>query len=107
MKLLVFRALWGMTGPIEEQFERISAAGYDGVEFWPSLLPLARPEWISLLERYHLQAIVGATSDSPAQLHSQLTELAAYQPVKINLQSGRDSMTWDEGCRYLEEALRV
>ena len=32
MDLYVFRALWGMTGPLPEQIERIAAAGYDGVE---------------------------------------------------------------------------
>jgi len=107
MKLLVFRALWGMTGPIEQQLERISAAGYDGVEIWPSQMPLSRQEWVSLLERYHLQPIVATMIDTTANLHSQLAELAAYQPLKINVQSGRDAMTWDEGCQFLEEALRV
>ena len=34
MKIEVYRALWGMEGPLEQQFERIAAAGYDGAEVW-------------------------------------------------------------------------
>ena len=36
MQLIIFRALWGMTGPFEEQIERIAAAGYDGVDGYPA-----------------------------------------------------------------------
>jgi sugar phosphate isomerase/epimerase len=35
MQLKIYRSLWGMTGPLEEQFSRIAAAGYDGVEAPP------------------------------------------------------------------------
>ena len=32
MQLKVYKSLWGMTSPLEEQFGRIASAGYDGVE---------------------------------------------------------------------------
>lgn len=107
MKLWVFRALWGMTGTIPEQLERIRAAGYEGVEFWPLSMPLERADWLRLLDQYQLKAIVAANIEHREDLRSQLAELAAYQPLKINLHSGRDAMTWDEGCAFFEEALRV
>ncbi|MDX2137449.1 MAG: sugar phosphate isomerase/epimerase [Chloroflexota bacterium] len=108
MKLLVFRALWGMTGAsLSEQLERIQTAGYDGVEFWPLSMPTPRDEWLRLLTQYHLQPVVAASIADQADLHAQLHELAAYQPLRINLHSGRDSMSWEEGCRFFEEALRV
>lgn len=107
MKTLIFRALWGMTGPIPEQLERISAAGYDGIEFWPGFLPFTHQQWLDLLPRFPLRRIAATTVDNPADLQAALEKLAEYEPLKVNLQGGRDSMTWDEGCRFLEEALRV
>lgn len=107
MKLLVFRALWGMTGPVPEQLERISAAGYDGIEVWPRFLTPSRAEWLSLLKDYPLKLIVAHRIVDRVDLQRELEDLASYQPLKINVQGGQDAMTWDEGCRYLEEALRV
>ena len=107
MKLLVFRALWGMTGPVPEQIERIAAAGYDGIEFWPPHIEASRAEILSLAERYKLRVIVGALVTERQALEPELNGLMDYQPFKINLHSGRDSMTRDEGCAFFEEALRV
>jgi hypothetical protein len=107
MKLRIFKALWGMTGSIPEQLERIREAGYDGVEVWTASFTLNSTEWIRLLEEYQLQLIVAASIEEADSLHRQLSALAAYQPLKINVQGGRDSMTWADGCRFLEEALRV
>ncbi len=107
MKLLAFRALWGMTGSIPEQLERISAAGCDGIEIWPRFLSPSRADWLSLLKDYPLQLIVADLITDRANLQRGLDELAQYNPLKINLQGGQDAMTWDEGCWYLEEALRV
>ncbi len=107
MKLLVFRALWGMTGAVPEQLERIASAGYDGIEFWPDHVMASRDEILSLAERHKLKVIVGALATEKQALEPALTRLTDYQPLKINLHSGRDSMTHDEGCAFFEEALRV
>jgi len=107
MKLRIFKALWGMTGPMPEQLKRIKEAGYDGIEVWVAAFSLSSAEWIRLVEEYQLQLIVAAAIEDADSLQRQLTELAAFQPLKINVQGGRDSMTWAEGCRFLEEALRV
>lgn len=108
MKLLVFRALWGMTGPLEAQVAQIAAAGYDGVEGAPpnpaDMTPAA---FLALLERHHLQFIAGAFVTDKADLAPTLNRLAEYAPLKIDLHSGQDSMTRDEGSAFFEEALRI
>ncbi len=108
MKLLVFRALWGMAGPLPEQIERIAAAGYDGVEGAPpDPAAMPRAEFTALLARHNLKYIAGAFVADKADLAPTLARLAEYAPLKIDLHSGRDSMTRDEGSAFLEEALRV
>jgi sugar phosphate isomerase/epimerase len=107
MEVLVFRALWGMTGPVSQQIERIAAAGYDGIEFWPAQFDTPLSEWLSLVKSHRLHVIVAAGVAEKEMLEPALTQLAEYQPLKINLQGGRDAMTRDEGCAFFEEALRV
>ncbi len=107
MKLLIFRALWGMTGPFEEQLEQVTAAGYDGFEFWPSQWELERQEIMKLAASYKLKMIVGALITAKEDLAPTLSALAEFGPVRINLHNGRDNMTRDKACAFFEEALRV
>ena len=107
MKLLVFRALWGMTGSVREQIERIAHAGYDGVEFFPEHVAISPIEWAQFAQEYSLKAIVGAFAPDKELLEPTLTRLAAFKPLKINLHSGRDSWTREEGCAFFEESLRA
>jgi sugar phosphate isomerase/epimerase len=106
MKLLVFRALWGMTGPTEQQIERIAAAGYDGVEGGPPEA-VSRQAFAALLEKHNLKLILGAQVSDQKDIEPTLKRLAEYGPMMIDLHSGRDSMTRDEGRAYFEAALRV
>jgi hypothetical protein len=107
MELYVFRALWGMTGPLPEQIEQIASAGYDGVEAWINLGSPAPAELLPLVERARLKLIVATRIQSKEQLAPTLNQLAEYRPLKINIQSGRDSMSRDEACAFFEEALRA
>jgi hypothetical protein len=106
MKLLVFRALWGMTGPTAEQIERIAAAGYDGIEGAPPE-DMPRADFLRRLDEYHLKLILGAQVDARDQLEPTLKRLADYGPLKIGLHSGRDHFSRDEGRVYFETALRL
>ncbi len=106
MKLLVFRALWGMTGPTAEQIERITAAGYNGIEGAPPQ-DVPRAEFLRRLDDHHLKLILGAQVDRQDQLEPTLKRLADYGPLKIDLHSGRDSFSRDEGRAYFETALRL
>lgn len=106
-KLLVFKALWGMTGPLPEQIERVAGAGYDGFEFWPRQWTLPRTEFASLAAAAGLKMIVGAALATKEEIEPALNELAAYEPVRINLHGGRDNMTRDEASAFFEEAVRA
>jgi hypothetical protein len=75
MKLLVFRALWGMDGALHEHLARISAAGYDGVEFWRNQLTVDAAEWLRLLDEHHLQAVAAASITDAADLRAELLPL--------------------------------
>ncbi|MBI5666425.1 MAG: sugar phosphate isomerase/epimerase [Chloroflexi bacterium] len=107
MSILVFRALWGMTGPLPEQMERIAAAGYDGIEAWPGAVTTIQAEFIRLVEAHQLKLIMAWNADRREDLAPVLNELASYHPIKINLHSGHDYFTHDEGCAFIEEALRL
>jgi sugar phosphate isomerase/epimerase len=106
MKLLVFKAFWGMTGPTAGQIERIAATGYDGVEGGPPD-DMPRADLLRHLDEHKLALILGAQVDSRDQLEPALKRLAEYGPMKIDLHSGRDSFSRDEGRAYFEEALRL
>lgn len=107
MRLLVFRALWGMTGTLSKQLERVAQAGYDGFELWPSQWVETRQEMMALAQQYGLRMVVGAALDTRDEIEPTLHELAAFSPERINLHSGRDNMGRDAGCAFFEEALRV
>ena len=106
MKLLVFRAFWGMTGPIAAQIEQIAAAGYDGVEGAPPD-DMPSDEFLRRLDDHKLTLILGGFVNSRDDLEPTLKRLADYGPMKIDLHSGRDSFSRDEGRAYFEEALRL
>ncbi len=107
MELFIFRALWGMSGTVEEQIERIAAAGYDGIDGFTAANSLSIAAFTQLVTSHGLKLIMNAQVDRRDQLEPTLKTLAEYNPLKIGLQSGRDSMSRDEGCAFFEEALRL
>lgn len=72
---------------------------------WASDLPPAK--FSAVVASYGLKLIMAGSVERREQLDSTLKALAEYGPVKIGLHSGRDSMSHDDGCAFLEEALRV
>lgn len=107
MKIEVYRALWGMEGSLEHQFERISAAGYDGVEVWLTDAPFNRNTIVRLCEQHNLRMIAAGAIPHRSDLLPTLQSFCDYHPVKINVQSAIDSMPFDEGKRYVEAALEA
>ncbi|MBI1278624.1 MAG: sugar phosphate isomerase/epimerase [Anaerolineaceae bacterium] len=107
MKLEIYRALWGMEGSLESQFERIAAAGYDGAEAWLSGSDFDHNQILRLAEQNHLRLIVAGAIASITEIQPTLQAFAEYNPVKINIQSGVDSMTFDEGKRFVEAMLKA
>lgn len=107
MQLAVFRALWGMTGAFDDQIEQIAGAGYDGVEGFIGATDLTAAQFTAKVAGSGLKLIMAGAVDRIDALEPTLKALAEYQPIKIGLHSGRDSMTRDEGRAFFEEALRV
>ena len=108
MKLLVFRALWGMTGTIPEMVERIAEAGYDGIEcqvLQPDAMPM--DEFVKLLDAHNLNLILLSQIPTEQDIERSLKQAAEYQPLKISMHSGADSMPRDVATSFFEEALRV
>ena len=93
MQLAVFRALWGMTGALEEQFDKIAGAGYDGVEGFLAADTLGAGQFSKLVAQRGLKLIMAGQASSKEELEPFLKKLAEYQPIKIGVQGGRDSMT--------------
>jgi hypothetical protein len=105
MKLLVLKALWGMTGSPREQVEKIAGAGYDGVEGSPE--SINRSEFRHMLADNGLKLINAVNAEDPEEWRKQLLAAAEDGPMKIVSFSGRDSMSRDEGCAFFEMALRA
>lgn len=107
MQIKYFKALWGMT-EIEPSYEinlrRIKAAGYDGVEFRaPAEIPAA--DWRALLREFDLAYIGQIFAETAEEFDRELTRIMPFGPEQITAHSGRDKMTFDEGCRFFESAL--
>jgi hypothetical protein len=107
MQLKVYKALWGDAefAATEADFERIKSAGYDGIEFQaPKTDPATWQSWLKTQGLDYVGMVFPATKEAIADA---VKEQAAFGPQKITMHSGRDKMTFDEGCAFLEEALRV
>ena len=107
MELYVFRSLWGMTGPIEARIAQIAAEGYDGVETGHQPDVISASDLRMLLDRYHLKLTMGTTIDSSSQIEAMLSIHTVYQPLRLGVHAGRDSMSHDEGARFIEQALKI
>jgi len=107
MKLIVFRSLWGMSGNIEDQIAQIAAEGYDGVEasHHPDIISPANLR--QLVDHYRLKLIMGTSVSLASQIEETLSTLIDYQPLRIGIHSGRDSMSHNEGMAFFEQALNV
>jgi hypothetical protein len=107
MQFYVFRALWGMEGRIEEQVEQIAAAGYDGIDGFIGASTLTPSQFTELVKSHGLRLYMSAQVDTKEALEPTLKALAEYNPLKIGLHSGRDSMSRYDGYTFFEEALRL
>lgn len=112
MQLKVFRHLWGVDDPAEICLPRFKKLGYDGIEFRPGdALNLGRAK--QLLEQHGFEAVVqivtsGNTVNEHVQtLRQQFESAKAIEPVKVNIQSGRDAFSDDEAEHFFVEALAI
>jgi hypothetical protein len=107
MRLQVIKGLWGDAegAATRADLTRIKAAGYDGIE-WSA--PQAEPEaWRAWCGELGLDYIGMVFPVESAAIAPELRKIAAYGPVKITMHSGRDKMSFTEGCAFLRTALAV
>ncbi len=112
MGLKVLKALWGMTGPLNEQLRAIAEAGYDGVEAridQTESIPILK----DLLHEYDLECVALVVSkgrDVAAVkecLSAEVAQALQLEPLSINSHGGRDRWAWDEHLAFFEHALEV
>lgn len=108
MELKMYKTLWGMTGPLEEQIERIAAAGYAGVE-WLVPEPEEAATFRKLLEAYELDYIpmIFTDQDHKASFRDRLSRAAEWGPTKVNSHSAKDWMSFDQQRDFFDYALKV
>ncbi len=109
MNLKIYKSLWGMTGLLEEQFLRIAAAGYYGIE--SAVAEISNLErFKALLKDYKLDYIPLIYTEGSNHLENfrQLVELASqYEPKKIIAHAGRDLWSFEEQVKFFEDALLI
>jgi sugar phosphate isomerase/epimerase len=109
MDLKIFKSLWGMSGPLEQQIEQIAEAGYDGVEsctqecndipLLKQLLAKNKLDYISLLYT--------EGDDHGKSFEERARQAAELNPVRIVAHGGRDTMSYVKQVRFFIRALRV
>lgn len=107
MDLKVFKALWGDAemAATRDDLERIKNAGYDGIEFQaPNAEPGAWKDWCASLGLEFIGMVMPRDMDDIAV---SLERIAAYDPIKITMHTGRDKMTFEEGSAFVKRALEV
>ena len=112
MKLKTYKALWGMTGTLEQQFLQIAEAGYDGIE---TALPTLENEtnFKDLLRKYSLDYIPMVFTAGKnwcehfESFKAQLKRAVFFMPPLINVHSGRDWFKPEDQVSYFESALAI
>lgn len=117
MNIKSIKALWGMEGSLESQFERIAAAGYEGIESpLPNEMekmigiPTEEKQFRRLLEQYKLDyiAMVFTSGENhAASFAEQVDRAVALAPILINSHSARDGMPFAEQAAFFEKTQAV
>ncbi len=103
MHTYILKALWGMDDrlPIEERLRAIKDAGYDGVEH-AFTDPFRVRDLCQELGLVHVPMIFANTIED---FTKTLEIVRPSAPLLVTSHTGRDRMTFDEGCRFLERAI--
>lgn len=109
MQLRLIKSTWGMEGSLEENVNRIAAAGYHGIEMG---IPADRsPSDIGKLLRdagLDLVAMVFTDGeDHVASLRAQVDQALACKPIFINSHSARDCWNFEQQRAFFAKALEV
>ena len=114
MKLIPTRHLWGVNEPWESAFPRFSAGGYRAIEIpvqWLSnedgtrLRQLCLTHGLSIVPQLFTE---GATVDQHLASFRQIIAVAStFDPLLINVHSGRDAWSHADAVRFYGEVCRI
>ncbi|MHA6484878.1 sugar phosphate isomerase/epimerase family protein [Paenibacillus sp. strain BS8-2] len=111
METIMGKALWGMSGTLEEKVEAIAQQGYNAVE-GPIPLSVSPSEFRKLIDQYQLHYIAQMITEGNHEaaphafsFHERLSRAAEYGPLLVNCHTGRDSMEEQEQLRLFEQVL--
>ena len=114
MKILFMKSLWGMTEKtLDEKFQRIKDAGYDGIETGSPKYEKAQDEFGNLFEKYDLKFIAQQWSlGKNAEEHiksfeEQFNRNAMFDPVLINSHTGRDYFSFEENLEIVKASYKI
>jgi hypothetical protein len=112
MAIAIYKSLWGMTGSMRENIERISSAGYVGVE--GAIVEIQdHKKFRELLREFSLQYIpLIYTEGNDISSHIDdfrrlITIASEYSPSKAIAHAGRDLWSSDDQFRFFELALKI
>lgn len=105
-ELISIKALWGMPGSLETQFQRIYEAGYKGIEC-PLPASGKRTEFKELLHQYGFVYVAQIFAADIKSFEEQVQEAADFQPLLINSQSAKDSMPFEEQLEFFKRAVNA
>jgi len=105
---------WGNTLPFGEFCQRVKAAGYDGVELALPLDKVASQTLVDTLRAHGLtwigqyyQSVERDLAEHSRNYETYLRHLAAFGPVFINCQTGKDYFSVAQNSRLFELAARI
>lgn len=111
MQIKYFLSVWGYIEPpatfadYDAKLAQARAAGYDGIEGGPPEIDATA--WCELLDKHGLEYLGMIFPFTGPEFRTQYDNIRPYRPMMLCVHSGRDRMSFEDGCRYLETALAV
>lgn len=112
MKLHIFRHLWGVDPPWDQDFVEFAQKGYHGVEV-PLSLVKDIPAFVNGLSAHGFQCIPmiftsgQSVEEHIASFRTQVHDALVLKPTLINSQSGVDAFTLEQSRQFFRDALRI
>jgi sugar phosphate isomerase/epimerase len=114
MRILFMKSLWGMTEKtLEEKFQRIKNAGYDGIETGSPEDEKSQDEFGNLFIKYDLKFVAQQWSQGKnAEEHiksfeEQFNRNAKFNPILINSHTGRDYFSFEENMEIIKASYEI
>jgi sugar phosphate isomerase/epimerase len=111
MQVKYFISVWGWVDSpadydqYDQKLAQAKAAGYDGIEAGPPEIDPAA--WTELLDKHGLLYLGMIFPFTGEAFREQYDAILPYRPMMLCVHSGRDRMSFEDGCKYLDTALKV